>query len=72
MTVLLELARRGFSHPATTAFVKRAVAVQNDEGDKIEIPTWGFSLLYVTFVLSAVFVSLVSCPVDFSFACSRG
>ena len=60
MTVFTELARRGFSHPNTVSFVKRAVSLQTGDGEKIEMPTWGFVLLYVSFVVSMVAVSLVS------------
>ncbi|KAJ4371339.1 hypothetical protein N0V83_004556 [Neocucurbitaria cava] len=60
MTVFTELARRGLSHPNTVSFVKRAVSVQNGDGEEIKMPTWGFVLLYVSFVASMVVVSLVS------------
>ncbi|CAO2655647.1 Nn.00g044500.m01.CDS01 [Neocucurbitaria sp. VM-36] len=60
MAVFTELARRGFSHPNTVSFVKRAVSIQSGDGEKIEMPTWGFVLLYVSFVVSMIAVSLVS------------
>jgi hypothetical protein len=57
MSLIAELARRAVSHPHTATFVKRAVAVQNGEGEKLEIPTWGVVVLY--FVLASVFITLV-------------
>ncbi|KAL6712251.1 hypothetical protein ACN47E_000128 [Coniothyrium glycines] len=57
---LLDFAKRAVSHPNTVAFAKRAVSFENDAGDKIEIPGWGFALLYVSFVVSMVAVGLVS------------
>ncbi|KAI8935368.1 hypothetical protein NX059_007951 [Plenodomus lindquistii] len=60
MAMLTELVKRAFSHPATTAFVKRSVSGQNGNGDKIELPTWGFVLLYVSFIFSGLVVTMVS------------
>ena len=60
MSMLAELARRAVSHPHTAMFVKRAVAVQYGEGEKIEVPTWGVVVVYVTILLASVAVSLVS------------
>ena len=60
MSLLAELARRAVSHPHTAMFVKRAVAVQYGEGEKIEVPTWGVVVVYVTMLLASVAVSLVS------------
>lgn len=71
MAILLELARRGFSHPHTASFVKRAVSVQNGDGEKIEIPTWGIVLLYVSFLVSMMFMSLVSSPLHHSHDCQE-
>lgn len=62
MVVLYEVAKRAFAHPTTTAFVKRAVSGQNGEGEKVELPTWGFVLLYVSFLVSGLAISLVSSP----------
>jgi hypothetical protein len=59
MSMLAEIARRAVSHPHTATFVKRAVAVQNGEGEKLEIPTWGVVVLYLSFVLASVFITLV-------------
>jgi hypothetical protein len=61
MSLVAELARRAVSHPHTASFVKRAVAVQNGEsGEKIELPTWGVVVLYLSFVLAMMFITLVS------------
>ncbi|KAF1845166.1 uncharacterized protein K460DRAFT_283468 [Cucurbitaria berberidis CBS 394.84] len=60
MAILTELARRGLSHPNTVSFVKRAVSAQNGEGEKIEMPTWGIVLIYVSFMVSVVFATLVN------------
>jgi len=60
MSLLTELARRVVSHPHTATFAKRAVAVQYGEGEKIEVPTWGVVVIYVTILLASVAVSLVS------------
>lgn len=58
--MLADLARRGLSHPQAAAFVKRAVSVQAEGHDTIEIPTWGIVLLYVSFMAAAVGISLIS------------
>jgi len=60
MSLLTELARRVVSHPHTATFAKRAVAVQYGEGEKIEVPTWGVVVIYVTILLASVAVSLIS------------
>lgn len=57
MAVLTHLASRAL--PGTVQYVKRAVSVQAGDGEKIEIPTWGIVLLYVSFFVGAMFVSLV-------------
>ena len=57
--MLVDLARRGFSHPHAVAFVKRAVIVNGESSEKVEIPVWGGVLLYVSVVIAAVGVSLV-------------
>jgi hypothetical protein len=66
MSLLFELARRAVSHPHTATFVKRAVAAHDGEGERIEIPTWGFVLLQLSLWASFVFVILVS--ITFSLA----
>ncbi|KAH9864368.1 hypothetical protein J1614_010302 [Plenodomus biglobosus] len=60
MAIVTELVKRGFSHPATTAFVKRCVSAKDGESDKIEMPTWGFVLLYVSFIFSGLVITMVS------------
>jgi len=60
MTILAELARRAVAHPRTATFVKRAVAVQYGEGEKIEVPTWGIVVVYMTIFFFGVAVSLMS------------
>lgn len=62
MTMLAEFARRAVSHPHTASFVKRAVAIQNDEGTKIEVPTWGVVVVYLTIMVGSVALSLVCSP----------
>lgn len=62
MAVLTELARRGLQHPNAVSFVKRAVAIKSDNGETIELPTWGILLLYVSMTIGVVAVSLVSLP----------
>ena len=57
---LFDLAKRAVSHPNTAAFAKRAVSIQNGDGDSIEMPTWGFVLIYVSLVVSVLTVSFVS------------
>lgn len=60
--MLVELARRAVSHPRTATFVKRAVTIQHGEGDKVEVPTWGIVVVYLTMVVGALGFSLVSTP----------
>lgn len=60
MTMLVELARRAVSHPHTATFVKRAVSIQHGEGDRVEVPTWGVVIVYLTFVVGMVGFSLMS------------
>ncbi|KAF2036530.1 hypothetical protein EK21DRAFT_52132 [Setomelanomma holmii] len=55
-----DLARRGLSHPNAVAYVKRAIAGQNETPEGVEIPVWGGVLLYVTFMVGIVGVSLLS------------
>lgn len=58
--MLVDLARRGLSHPQAHAFVKRAVSIKAEGHDTVEIPTWGIVLLYVSFMVAAVGISMVS------------
>lgn len=60
MTMLLELARRAVSHPHTATFVKRAVAIQHGEGEKVEVPIWGAVLVYLTMVVGVLSFTLMS------------
>ncbi|KAH7384461.1 hypothetical protein BKA66DRAFT_462241 [Pyrenochaeta sp. MPI-SDFR-AT-0127] len=60
MTVLFELARRGFSHSTTTSLVKRSLYAQDGNGHEVEVPAWGMVLLFVSFMATMMFVSLVS------------
>jgi hypothetical protein len=60
--MLLELARRAVSHPHTATFVKRAVAIQHGEGEKVEVPIWGAVLVYLTMVVGVLSFTLVSTP----------
>jgi hypothetical protein len=57
--MLADIARRGLSHPNAMAYVKRAVSVNTEGHEAVEIPTWGIVLLYVSFMVAAVGVSLV-------------
>lgn len=57
--MLADAVRRAVLHPNAASFVKRAVNV-HDEGDDIELPTWGFVLLYVSVVAAMMFISLMS------------
>jgi hypothetical protein len=60
-TMFADAVRRGLSHPHTASFVKRAVTIQGEgEHEKIEILGWSFALLYVSFMASMVFMTLVS------------
>ncbi|CBY00515.1 hypothetical protein IAQ61_011438 [Plenodomus lingam] len=59
MAVLTELVKRGVSHPATAAFVKRACG-QKTQSERIEMPIWGSVLLFVSFLSSALIVTMVS------------
>lgn len=58
-----DLARRGLTHPHAVAYVKRAVSVKVEGHERVDItddiPTWGIVLLYVSFVVAAVGISLV-------------
>lgn len=60
MSLLAEIARRALSHPQAATFVKRAVAVEDGEGERIEVPTWGVVIIYVSILVASVGVSLVS------------
>lgn len=62
MTMLVELARRAVSHPHTATFVKRTVAIQHGEGDKVEVPTWGVVVVYLTTLVVTFGFILVSTP----------
>jgi hypothetical protein len=55
-----DLARRGLTHPNAVAYVKRAVSVEVEGQEPVDVPTWGIVLIYVTFMVAAVGVSLVS------------
>lgn len=57
---LLDFAKRAVLHPNTAALAKRAIVLENAEGDTIEIPGWGFALLYVSVMASLVGFSLLS------------
>lgn len=59
---LVDLARRAISHPNTVAFAKRAVTLEEDDGEQIEVPGWGSALLFVTFMVSMIGISLVRYP----------
>jgi hypothetical protein len=56
-----DLARRGLTHPNAVAYVKRAVSVEIEGQEPVDVPTWGIVLIYVSFMVAAVCVSLV-CP----------
>lgn len=58
--MLVELARRAVSHPHTATFVKRAVTIQHGEDNKVEVPTWGVVVVYLTFLVGVVGFSLLS------------
>jgi hypothetical protein len=58
--MIADIARRGLSQPQAVAFVKRAVTAQAETPEGVEVPVWGGVLLYVTFMVAAVGVSLVS------------
>ncbi|KAH7093297.1 hypothetical protein FB567DRAFT_433926 [Paraphoma chrysanthemicola] len=58
--MIADIARRGLSHPNAVAFVKRAVTSQGDAPEGVEVPVWGGVLLYVTFMVAAVGISLLS------------
>ena len=62
MSLFVELTRRALAHPHAASFVKRAVSIQSEDGDKVEIPTWGFVLIFSTAVFAMVSMSLVSRP----------
>ncbi|KAF1833676.1 hypothetical protein BDW02DRAFT_500077 [Decorospora gaudefroyi] len=64
MTLLAELARRAISHPHTATFVKRAVAAENGDGERIQVPPWGIAVLFISMLLASVFVSLVSYTIN--------
>ncbi|KAF1911447.1 hypothetical protein BDU57DRAFT_543328 [Ampelomyces quisqualis] len=58
-----DLARRGLMHPRAVTYVKRAVSVSAEGHGQVDIigdiPTWGIVLLYVSFVVAVVGISLV-------------
>ncbi|PSN73547.1 hypothetical protein BS50DRAFT_483166 [Corynespora cassiicola Philippines] len=53
--MISHVVRRGLEHPSTIQTIKRAV----EEGPRIEMPTWGSAIIFVTFVVSVVFLSAV-------------
>ncbi|KAG9189070.1 hypothetical protein G6011_05938 [Alternaria panax] len=53
MTVFIDLARRAVSHPHTSAFVKRAINIE-------ETPVWRVSIIYASIFIAVVAISLVS------------
>lgn len=57
--MLVDAVRRGLSHPHTTSFVKRAIQGEGNHED-IKISGWAFALLYVSFMASMVFMTMVS------------
>jgi len=59
-----DIARRGLAHPNAVAFVKRAVVAQSEDPE-MEVPAWGVALIYVSFMIAVVGVSLVSLIVPF-------
>jgi hypothetical protein len=59
--MFVDAVRRGLSHPQTASFVKRAVTIQGEgEHEKIEVSTWAFALLCVSFMASMVFMTMLS------------
>lgn len=58
-----DLARRGLTHPNTVAYVKRAVLISSEDvesrPEKIDMPTWGIVLLYVSVWIALVGVTMV-------------
>jgi hypothetical protein len=57
--MIVDIARRGLSHPNAVAYMKRAVAAKGDQ-DMPDVPVWGVVLIYATFMITMVGVSLVS------------
>jgi hypothetical protein len=58
-----DIARRGLTHPNAVAFVKRAcgkAAGARAGHEEVEVPIWGVVLLYVSFMVAVVGVSMVS------------
>jgi len=64
MAMVSELLRRAIAHPATTALVRRAVPGSDGDGEgdfiKIEMPTWGVVVIYLSVVLGGLGVFLFS------------
>lgn len=60
MTMLLELSRHAVLYAQKEKFFKRAVAVQDGEGDKTEVPVWGVVVVYLTVVVGAIGFNLMS------------
>jgi hypothetical protein len=62
--MIADLARRGLSHPNAVAFVKRACgkAARTGGGHEqdLEVPVWGIVLVYVSFMVAVIGVSMVS------------
>jgi len=64
MVIVAELLGRAIAHPATTAFVKRAVPGPDGDGDDIKMPTWGFVVLYLSTMFSGIVIVMVSEPLE--------
>lgn len=60
MTLLVELARRAAAHPHAATVVKRTAALQNGQGEPIEVPIWGVVIVYLTILAGSIAFSLVS------------
>jgi hypothetical protein len=62
--MIVDIARRGLSHPNAVEFVKRAcrkAAGARGGPEEVEVPVWGIVLLYVSFMIAVVGISMVSC-----------
>lgn len=58
--MIVDIARRGLSHPKAVAYVKRSFETYPDKKGGPEPPVWGIVLVYVTFFVAMVGISLVS------------
>jgi len=58
--MIVDIARRGLSHPNAVAYVKRSFETYPDNKDGPDVPAWGIVLVYVTFMVGIVGISLVS------------